>query len=125
MQCSRNQSTKTLYSRKMTPSISSSIHFLKIPNILLSLFPATEHREDYFRKLTDHFSELRLLVPSSALHRHGLDYFCYMCCLSSVLQLMCQCFCPHVPFSEIFYFLQLIWHLTTWNALIICIKAFF
>lgn len=126
MQCSRSQYTEALYNRKTTPSISSSISFLMLPNILLALFAATEHRTDYFRKLTDHFSELRLSA-SSASHRHGMDYFCYMCCLTLIYTIAhVPIFCSDVPFSEIFcYFLPLIWHLTTWNALKICIKAFF
>lgn len=126
MQCSRSLCTKALYSRKMTPSVSFSISFLMVSNILSALFAATEHRADSFRKLTDHFSELRLSVPSSASHRQGLDYFCYMCCLTFIYTIAhVTIFCSHISFSEILcYFLPLIWHLTTWNALIICKSLF-
>lgn len=101
MQCSRSQCTKALYSIKTTPSVLFSISFLMIPNILLALLAVTEHRTDYFRKLTDHFPELRLLVLSSASHRHRLDYFCYMCYLTFIYTVAhLPTFSSHVPICE-------------------------
>lgn len=125
MQCSRNKCTKALYRSKMTPSVLFSISFLMIPNIFLALLTATEHWADYFRKLTDHFPEMRLPILSSASHRHSLGYFCYMCYLTfiyAVARLPIFCFC--VPFCEIlltflticlaFDYLEQLTQLQTW-----------
>lgn len=80
----------------------------------------------FFQKTDRSFFRAETVSSSSASHRQGLDYFCYMCCLTFIYTIAhVTIFCSHISFSEILcYFLPLIWHLTTWNALIICKSLF-